>query len=121
MMKIIKKYKEEVKAPYKMGELSEPLIESLLKKVSNLDFSVLSEREARDEKTKIIEVIMDVKSSLEEEERKLLEHEREVARVIELFEKFQNRSVSEVKRILSETRKQLEEKKTKERSSSQPT
>ncbi len=121
MMKTIKKYKEKVKTPYKIGLLSEPLIESLLKKVSNLDFSVLSEREARDSKTKINEMIMDIKSSLEEKERKLFEDEREVARFIELFEKFQNRSVSEVKRILSETRKQLEEKKTKEKSGSQAT
>ncbi len=121
MMKTIKKYKEKGKTPYKMGILSEPFIESLLKKVSNLDFSVLSEREARDSKTKINEMIMDIKSSLEEKERKLLEDEREVARFIELFEKSSNQSASDVKRILSETRKQLEEKKAKERYSSQAT
>ncbi len=110
MMKTIKKYKEKVKTPYKMDMLSEPLIESLLKKASNLDFSVLSEREARDSRTKINEMIMDIKSSLEEKERKLLDDEREIARFIELFERFSNQSVSEVKRILSETRKRLEEK-----------
>lgn len=73
-------------------------------------FSMLSESETRTSNTKISEVIMDIKKLVDEEERKILEYERRANQFIELFERFSNQSVSEVKRILSETRKRLEEK-----------
>lgn len=73
-------------------------------------FSMLSESETRTSNTKINEVIMDINKLVDEEERKILEYERHANQFIELFERFSNQSVSEVKRILSETRKRLEEK-----------
>ncbi len=139
--KITEEYKDQRKALFKKGMLSEPLIEAL-KSVSNLNacdiksiqlyisekhhknkylnieltsktleyFSMLSESETRTSNTKINEVIMDIKKLVDEEERKILEYERRANQFIELFERFSNQSVSEVKRILSETRKRLEEK-----------
>ena len=73
-------------------------------------FSILSEHETRTSSTNINEKIMEIKKLLEEEERKIMEEERWKNQFIELFERVPNNSVPELKRALSEVRKQLEEK-----------
>jgi len=73
-------------------------------------FSILSECETRTSNTKINEVLIEIKKLVEEWERKRLETELFENKFIKLFEKISNQPVSEVKRILSDERKKLEEK-----------
>ena len=91
---------------YKKGYLSKEVTSKILDFLLVLSFK----HETRISNTKINEIIIEIKKLLEEEERKIMEQERWTNQFIELFEKFSNHSVPEVKRILSEVRNQLEEK-----------
>lgn len=140
LRKMTEKYKEELKTPFKKGTISEPIIEALKNlqnftaceiksvrahsveelykkerfkeialKISEY-FSILSESETRISNTKIDEMLIEINKLLEEEERKILEDERWSNQFVEIFEKLSNDSIPEIKRALSELRKQLEEK-----------
>lgn len=138
LRKMTEKLKE--KTPFKKGTISEPIIEALKNlqnftafeiksvRVHSLEeiykserfkeiaskiseyFSILSESETRILNIKKDEMLIEITKLLEEEERKILEDERWSNQFVEIFEKFSNDSVPEIKRALSELRKKLEEK-----------
>jgi len=83
--------------------------EEMTSKISEY-FSILSESETRTSNTKINEILIEINKLVEETERKNLETELFENKAIKLFEKISNQSASEVKRIISEEKKKLEEK-----------